>query len=94
MRKIDNIIRRLINSFTFKNKRNIDNIREINYIEVQNILKNNSDIKIIDIRSPQEFAEGRLKFAINIPLYDLRKKVEKALPNKDEIIILYCQFRL
>ena len=46
--------------------------------------------KIIDVRSPQEFEEGHVDGAINIPDYEIRKNAENFLKNKDEIIVLYC----
>ena len=46
---------------------------------------------MVDVRSPQEFSEGRLNNAINIPLYELNKKAESILKDKGEPIILYCQ---
>ena len=86
-------IYKFINFFKTINKeykRNIKNIREISYEELKEILKENNDIKIVDIRSPQEFEEKRIMHAINIPLYDLNKKADFLLSNKDMLIVLYC----
>lgn len=46
---------------------------------------------MIDTRSPQEFAENRINGAINIPDYEILKKARCMLPNKEALIILYCQ---
>ena len=46
---------------------------------------------ILDVRSPQEYKEGHLNGAILIPEYEIRKKAEKELKNKEETIIIYCQ---
>lgn len=72
------------------NKRYSDDVREISYVELKEIIRYNSDVEIVDIRSPQEFDEKRLKGAISIPLYDLKKKAESILKDKNKLIILYC----
>lgn len=46
---------------------------------------------IVDVRSPLEYEEGHIEGSILIPEYELKKDIEKYLPNKDEKIILYCQ---
>lgn len=45
---------------------------------------------IIDVRSPQEYNEGHLKYAISIPDYDILKKASKVLIDKEEKIYVYC----
>ena len=71
--------------------RNASNIKEIKYDSLVQILKNNSNVILIDTRSPQEFAENRINSAINIPLYDIEKMANFILPNKNALIVLYCQ---
>ena len=63
----------------------------ITYNELRNIISKNNNIYIIDVRSSQEFKEGYLQNAINIPLYDLKKNITQIVKNSNEIIILYCQ---
>lgn len=45
---------------------------------------------LVDVRSPQEFAEGHLKNAISLPEYEINKSVNRILPDKLQIIIVYC----
>jgi phage shock protein E len=45
--------------------------------------------KLVDVRSPGEFSAGHLPGAINVPLQELGKGVEKLGP-KDKPIIVYC----
>ena len=52
--------------------------------------QNNPEIVLLDVRSPQEYAEGHLDRAILIPLYDLKSKVSNIIKNKNDIIIVYC----
>lgn len=64
--------------------------REISYCEATEILKNNSDVILLDVRSVQEYQEYHLNHSIHIPFYELRNKAETLL-KKDSTIIVYCQ---
>lgn len=63
---------------------------DISLKEAKNIINNNENIVLLDVRSSQEFNEGHLRNAINIPLYDLEERVESRIKNKNTIIIAYC----
>lgn len=69
--------------------RNIDN--EINFGKLKEIQSNNKKTFLIDVRSSQEYDEGHLPGAISIPNYELKEKIEKIVPNKHSVIIVYCQ---
>ncbi len=45
---------------------------------------------LVDVRSPQEFAEGHLEKAILLPEYEITKKANDVLPDLDRPIIVYC----
>ncbi|MCI8273840.1 MAG: rhodanese-like domain-containing protein [Clostridia bacterium] len=47
---------------------------------------------LIDVRSRQEYAEGHLQGAINMPEYELQKRAFKELPKKNQLIVMYCQY--
>lgn len=51
---------------------------------------NNSNVILLDVRSSQEFEEGHLIGAVNIPTYELYTQAPKILTDKDAIIIAYC----
>ena len=74
------IVRKLVKKL--KKNRDLGTIREISYRELKELINSNTEIEIIDIRSPQEYAENRIRFAINIPLYDLKKEASKLLKDK------------
>lgn len=65
------------------------NNKDISYEELKKIIKN-KEIYLIDVRSGQEYEEGHLDGALNIPLYNIEKDIEKNIENKENIIILYC----
>ncbi len=58
--------------------------------EMKEMLNSYSNIVLLDVRSHQEFSEGHLNGAINIPTYDLYTEVPKMLNDKEAIIIAYC----
>ena len=58
-------------------------------IKYENI--NLIEYKIIDVRSKNEYRENHLTGSVNIPLSDIKQKIEKIVPNKDRKILLYCQ---
>lgn len=45
---------------------------------------------VVDVRTPQEFAEGHYPKALNIPVDQIGER-SKELGNKDREIILYCR---
>lgn len=59
--------------------------------EIREVIRNNENVILIDVRSKQEFLEGHLDGAVNIPLYELEECCECKLKDKNAIIITYCQ---
>lgn len=45
---------------------------------------------LLDVRSPQEFEEGHLEKAILLPEYEIKKEIKNILPDKSQMIIVYC----
>lgn len=46
---------------------------------------------ILDVRTPQEFAAGHIPNAINIPNETIGASEISALPDKDQLILVYCR---
>lgn len=64
---------------------------EITYSELNRIVKKGENVYIVDVRSNQEYKEGHLPNAINIPVYEIENKIDEYVKDKNAIIILYCQ---
>ena len=64
--------------------------KDINIEQLEYLLKNNNDIILLDVRSPQEYKEGHLNSAINIPSYELSPNVINIIKDFNKIIIVYC----
>ena len=62
---------------------------DIDFEQLNKFLENG--FILIDVRSVQEYNEGHLKKAINIPHYEIIKSYQQFLPDKNEKIIVYCQ---
>ena len=69
------------------NKKYRRNIKEINYGDI-----NLSEFTIIDVRSRREFKETHLNGAINIPLSDVKRNIEKYVKNKEKKILMCCEY--
>lgn len=69
------------------NKKYARNIKEVEYKNI-----NPKEYIIIDVRSRREYKEGHINGAINIPLSEINKNIEKQVPNKQRKILLYCQY--
>lgn len=88
---IKNNIKKIVEKIKTKKVRNMDEIQEIDYESLKQMLKENSNAIVVDVRSAQEHRESKLSPSINIPLYDLDLNAESILPNKNQTIVLYCQ---
>ena len=68
-----------------------DNIVSVSAVEFEKAIKADS-VQLLDVRSPQEFAEGHIAGAININVQsdDFRQRADKEL-SKDSTILVYCR---
>ncbi|RDY27462.1 rhodanese-like domain-containing protein [Romboutsia weinsteinii] len=62
----------------------------IDGIKVNNIIKNNRDVLILDVRTPGEFGSGHIPKSKNIPVNELSLRVDSLDLYKDEDVIVYC----
>lgn len=61
----------------------------IDYIGMSKLI-NEYSATIIDVRSEQEFKEGHINGAINIPLYRIKNDCANAIRDRNKYIIVYC----
>ena len=64
---------------------------QITQQEAKTIMDTENDYIIIDARTDEEFAEGHIENAILISEYEISHRAEKELPNKDQLILVYCR---
>ena len=59
--------------------------------QAKTIMDTEKDYVIIDARTEEEFAEGHIENAILIPEYEIKDRAEKQLPDKEQLILVYCR---
>ena len=59
--------------------------------QAKTIMDTEKDYIIIDARNEEEFAEGHIENAILIPEYEIKDRAEKELPDKEQLILVYCR---
>ena len=65
--------------------------QQITAEEAKTIMDTEKDYIIIDARTDEEFAAGHIEGAIMIPEYEIANRAEKELPDKDQLILVYCR---
>ena len=65
--------------------------RQIGMEEAIEIMENESDYIILDVRTAQEFSEKRIPGAINVPNESIGTEEISELPDKDQLILVYCR---
>lgn len=46
---------------------------------------------VLDVRTPEEYAEAHIPGAINVPNEEIGEEPIAELPDKDQIILVYCR---
>ncbi|MGL5053997.1 MAG: rhodanese-like domain-containing protein [Cetobacterium sp.] len=60
----------------------------LNQSEVKSLLRD-KNIKILDVRTEEEYLEKSLENSLNIPLYELEERITEL--EKDKIYITFCR---
>ena len=64
---------------------------QISGAEAKALMDSESGYIIIDARTWSEYDEGHIPGAILIPEYEIANRAEKELPDKDQLILVYCR---
>ena len=59
--------------------------------EAMQMMQEQTDYLIVDVRRPDEFAEGHIAGAINVPSDDITDGMPELLPDKDQTLLIYCR---
>ena len=65
--------------------------RQVNMDEAITMMEEESSYIILDVRTPEEFAERHIPGAINIPNETINTDEIPELPDKDQLILVYCR---
>ena len=64
---------------------------QISGAEAKALMDGESGYIIIDARTQEEYDQGRIPGAILIPEYEIADRAEKELPDKNQLILVYCR---
>ena len=65
--------------------------RQISMDEAVTLMEEESGYIILDVRTPEEFRERHIPNAINIPNETIGSEDIQELPDKDQLILVYCR---
>lgn len=65
----------------------------IDYETMQRMIRENSGVVVMDVRTKDEFMYNHLSGAVNIPLQDISEdKIRQFVGDKKRVIIVYCEY--
>lgn len=65
--------------------------KQIGMKEAVSMMATETDYIILDVRTPEEFAEKHIPNAINVPNEVIGTEEIVELPDKDQLILVYCR---
>ena len=65
--------------------------RQVNMDEAITMMEEGSGYIILDVRTPEEFAEKHIPGAINVANETIGTEAIPELPDKDQLILVYCR---
>ena len=77
-----------------KKDKNIENemrIKHVSMDEIVQIMNENTDYIILDVRTIAEYNEGHIPNAICIPNETIGSNIINELPDKEQLILVYCR---
>ena len=69
----------------------IESYRQISPSDAMEIMELESNYIILDVRTPGEFAAGHIPGAINVPNESIADQGPSKLPDKNQLILVYCR---
>ncbi len=66
-------------------------ITKITAKEGKNMLEENQEIILLDVRTAAEFNEGHIENALLLPVDQIETKAQETIPDKDATYIIYCR---
>ena len=67
------------------------NYHQIDGQSALDMMNNEADYIIIDVRTESEYQQGHIKNAINIPNESIDESVSEILTDKDQLLLVYCR---
>ena len=65
--------------------------KRISMDEAKTLMEKEEGYILLDVRTKGEYESGYIPVAINIPLSDIDEKIISFLPDKSQMILVYCR---
>lgn len=65
--------------------------RRVSASEAQEIMASEEGYVILDVRTPGEYGSGHIPGAVNVPNETIGPEAPAALPDKGQLILVYCR---
>jgi len=65
--------------------------QRITAMEAREMMRKHPSAVVLDVRTPEEFATGKIPGAFLLPLYTVRERAARAFPDKNTLILIYCR---
>ncbi|NLB52908.1 MAG: rhodanese-like domain-containing protein [Syntrophomonadaceae bacterium] len=65
--------------------------KKISAEEAKEVIDSEDGFIILDVRTPEEYTEGYIKGAVNLPNEDIKDTPPALLPDKNAKILVYCR---
>jgi phage shock protein E len=68
-----------------------DDVPTVTGAQLEERIRKQEDILILDVRTPEEFASGHVPGAHNIPHDQLPSRIAEIVDSKDREVVVYCR---
>lgn len=65
--------------------------RQISMEEAAKLMEQETDYLLLDVRTAEEFQQGHIPEAMNLPNEDIGTQQLTQLPQKDQLLLIYCR---
>lgn len=59
--------------------------------QAKQMMDDNDQLIVLDVRTKQEYEEGHIPGAVLLPLDELDETAQNVLPDKEQVILVYCR---
>ena len=65
-------------------------IPQISADEVKKAIEGKEDVFLLDVRTPGEYADGKIQGSVNLSVDQVASKIVSLIPDKEKKIYVYC----
>lgn len=72
-------------------RKTVNGYTKISQKEAKKLMDTENNLIILDVRTKSEYNEGHIKNAVLLPNEEIGNTLPKELPNKNQLILIYCR---